>query len=212
MEQAVPDPTFTDPDLLPKNLRATLAWRDLKKNNPEQWEMFTYTIIEKEVVDFVKAIEFAESECKSYGKKMASVLSMDPATSKAKKGNFVQNLLVPIINNCYIGHLWDAGEKRLMDPRDRMVAKIKEKFLTQFEEHFKIEGNPTQTRDLRLLAASAYYCYVYLIHQKTYTFAWIPLKYLNEVKKAAADMQEKYITIPKHILEELLGCKLQTKD
>lgn len=99
----------------------------------------------------------------------------------------------------------------MIDPRDKMVAKIKERFLRQFEDHFKVEGNATQTRDLRLLAASAYYCYIYLIRRETYTFAWIVMKYLNEVKKAAADNREDYITIPMHILEGILGCKFQTK-
>ncbi len=86
MERDVPDPTFADPDFLPKNHYAMLTWRDMKKNNPEQWQLFTNTIIDRETVDFLAALEFAESECKIYGKKMAKALTMDPDASVAKKG------------------------------------------------------------------------------------------------------------------------------
>lgn len=93
-----------------------------------------------------------------------------------------------------------------------MVTKIKALFLAQFEEHFKVEGNYAQTHELRLLGASAYYLYIYHILRKTYTFAWIPLKYLNEVKRAAlTGQEEEYITIPKKILEDILYCKFQAK-
>ena len=86
MERDVPDPMFVDPDFFPKNHYAMLSWRDMKKNNPEQWQLFTTTIIDKETVDFLAALEFAELECKIYGKKMAKALTMDPDTSVTKKG------------------------------------------------------------------------------------------------------------------------------
>jgi RNA-dependent RNA polymerase len=197
MEQEVPDPSFVDPDLLPKNYGAYLAWREWKKINRDPGDLFNNTVVSQETFDFISAIDFAESECKAYGRKMANVLTMDADNSVAKKG-----------------HLWDAETRQFIDPRDKMVAKIKALFLAQFEERFKVEGNDAQTRDLRQLGASAYYCYIYLIRRETYTFAWIPLKYLNEVKRAAAHgegQEEEYVIIPKKILEDILYCKLSAK-
>lgn len=213
MEQEVPDPSFVDPDLLPKNYGAYLAWREWKKINRDPGDLFNNTVVSQETFDFISAIDFAESECKAYGRKMANVLTMDADNSVAKKGkNCLHHVLNELTQN--VGHLWDAETRQFIDPRDKMVAKIKALFLAQFEARFKVEGNDAQTRDLRQLGASAYYCYIYLIRRETYTFAWIPLKYLNEVKRAAAQgegQEEEYVIIPKKILEDILYCKLSAK-
>lgn len=86
MERDVPDAHFLDTDLLPKNYGAYLAWRDWKKTNRDQGELFNNTVVSQEAFDFISAIDFAESECKAYGRKMANVLSMDEDKSFAKKG------------------------------------------------------------------------------------------------------------------------------
>jgi len=89
-----------------------------------------------------------------------------------------------------------------VDPREKVVAGIKAQFLSRFEKNFTL-SDPTQTPELRLLAACAYYYYIYKIKRETFTFAWIPLKYLNEVKHRAQE-EGDYVTIPKYVLEGLL--------
>lgn len=133
MEQEEPDPSFVDPDLLPKNYGAYLAWREWKKINRDPGDLFNNTVVSQETFDFISAVDFAESE---YGRKMANILTMGAETSVAKKG---KNCLHHVLNELtqLVGHLWDAETRQFIDPRDKMVAKIKALFLAQIASKLK---------------------------------------------------------------------------